>query len=385
MPRPPGPLPLHPPSYRHGALPDVLPSVVASLGAPVPGRAAALAMAPARRSVVVLLDGLGAELLRRRAGHAPFLRSLLADGQVLASGFPATTATSTASFGTGLAPGEHGLLGYQSRIPETGAVFDHLSWEGGPDPRSWQPASTIFELTAREGLAVARVGLPRFDGSGLSVAALRGGQFLGAATLARGVDACVRFVRRHPRGLVYLYWGDIDKAGHECGCDSPQWTAALEEADTELRRLAEQLPADTSLHVTADHGMVDVPFEQRTDLAGDPELDAGILATAGEPRAPHLYCRPGAAADVAATWASRFGDGALVRERPEAIAEGWFGPTAERNVERIGDVVVAFGPGLAVEDSRTSKPILLTLLGMHGSMTPAEVAIPLLTLPARST
>lgn len=377
------PPPLHPPSYAHGALPDVLPSVVAALGFPLPQRPAALPLPPARRSVVVLLDGLGAHLLARRAGHAPFLRSLLGDGRALVSGFPATTATSTASFGTGLAPGEHGLLGYQSLIPETGAVFDHLSWEGGPDPRGWQPEATVFELAASAGLAVARVGLPRFDGSGLTVAALRGGQFLGAQSLARGVEATLGFVRRHDRALVYLYWGDIDKAGHEAGCDSPQWVAALEEADAQLGRLAGQLPADTCLHVTADHGMVDVPFDQRVDLAADRELDAGIVATAGEPRAPHLYCRPGAATDVAATWSARFGDSALVRTREEAIAQGWFGPTAERNIARLGDVVVALGAGLAVEDSRTSKPILLTLLGMHGSMTPDETAVPLLTLPAR--
>ncbi|MEI2775411.1 MAG: nucleotide pyrophosphatase/phosphodiesterase family protein [Tetrasphaera sp.] len=384
MPLAPAPPPLHPPSYRHGALPDVLPSVLAALGHPLADRPASLVLPPARRSVVVLLDGLGAQLLGRRAGHAPFLRSLLGDGQVLASGFPATTATSTASFGTGLAPGEHGLLGYQSKIPETGAVFDHLSWEGGPDPRRWQPEATVFELAAAQGLAVARVGLPRFDGSGLTVAALRGGRFLGATTLQRGVAATVRFLRDHDQALVYVYWGDIDKAGHESGCDSPAWISALEHADEQLRRLAEQLPAHTSLHITADHGMVDVPFDQRIDLAVDRELDAGIVATAGEPRAPHLYCRPGAAAEVAATWSSRFGQSALVRVREQAIADGWFGPTAERNVARIGDVVVAFGAGLAVEDSRTSKPILLTLLGMHGSMTLEETAVPLLTLSARA-
>ncbi|MBK6887494.1 MAG: alkaline phosphatase family protein [Tetrasphaera sp.] len=381
---PPPSLPLHPPSYRHGALPDVLPSIVASLGFAPGHRRPSLILPPARRSVVVLLDGLGERLLRRRAGHAPFLRSLLDSNPALACGFPSTTATSMASFGTGLPPGAHGLLGYQSIIPGTGVVFDHLSWEHGPDPRAWQPESTVFERSVAAGLPVARIGLPRFDGSGLTVAALRGGRFFGANSLAAGVDAALRFVDRHQQALAYLYWGDIDKAGHETGCDSLPWTRALEEADTHLGRLAERLPADASLHVTADHGMVDVPFDQRIDLATDRELDAGIVAIGGEPRAPHLYCAPGAAADVAAAWSARFGERALVVEREAAIAAGWFGMTAERNRPRIGDVVVAFDAGLAVEDSRRSKPVLLTLLGMHGSMTPDEVEVPLLTLPPRA-
>ena len=156
----------------------------------------------------------------------------------------------------------------------------------------------------------------------------------------------------------------------------------MEEVDAELRRLAERLPAHASMHVTADHGMVDVPFGQRLDLAVDTELAAGVHLVAGEPRAPQLYCQPGAAADVAATWRSRFGERALIRLKGEAIADGWFGPFAERNADRLGDVLIAFDESLAVEDSRTSKPVLLTLLGMHGSMTLDEVTVPLLSVPA---
>lgn len=60
--RPPG---LHPPSYEHASLPNVLPAVAESLGMPL-GRARAgdLTLPPARSAVVVLLDGLGLELLR---------------------------------------------------------------------------------------------------------------------------------------------------------------------------------------------------------------------------------------------------------------------------------------------------------------------------------
>lgn len=377
------PLVLHPPSARHASLPQVLPSVAASMGVPGFGPADnTLGLAPARSSVVVLIDGLGERLLRRRSGHAPFLRSLLAAGASLECGFPATTATSLASLGTGLTAGGHGLLGYQLRIPGSDRLFDHLSWEGGPDPLAWQPSSTIFERVVGADVDVVRIGLGRFDGSGLTTAALRGGRYVAAASLAQGVRAALAALRRSPSVLVYLYWGEVDRVGHGHGCGSREWGAALEEVDAELRRLAERLPAHASMHVTADHGMVDVPFGQRLDLAVDTELAAGVHLVAGEPRAPRLYCQPGAAADVAATWRSRFGERALIRLKGEAIADGWFGPFAERNADRLGDVLIAFDESLAVEDSRTSKPVLLTLLGMHGSMTLDEVTVPLLSVPA---
>ena len=35
----------------------------------------------------------------------------------LTAGFPATTATSLGSLGTGRPPGQHGMLGYQVAIP----------------------------------------------------------------------------------------------------------------------------------------------------------------------------------------------------------------------------------------------------------------------------
>lgn len=380
-PRPPG---LHPPSYRHSSLPQVMPAVAASLGAAEPDAPAPdLVLAPARSAVVVLLDGLGLELLRRRAGHAPFLRSLLPTVTELACGFPATTATSLASLGTGKAPGEHGLLGYELADPaRAGAIFDHLSWVGQPDPRVWQPLPTVFESVQGQGLDVTRIGLPRFDGSGLTTATQRGGRFVGARSLALGVREAVRAVRGSDRALVYLYWGDIDQTGHLHGLDSPKWGAVLEEADAQLRRLAEQLPPHTSLTITADHGMVEVPFADRIDLARDAELDAGVRAITHEPRAPHVYTHPGAAPEVLATWRARLADQALVLSREQAIDEGWFGPVAPRNVERIGDLVVAMGERGAIEDSRTSKPILLQLLGLHGSVTQDEIAVPLLHHPA---
>ena len=53
---------------------DVLPAVVSALGVGAPTRPL-LTLAPTRRAVVVLVDGLGEQLLRRRAGHAPLLRT----------------------------------------------------------------------------------------------------------------------------------------------------------------------------------------------------------------------------------------------------------------------------------------------------------------------
>jgi hypothetical protein len=373
-----------PPVGPGPALADVLPSVARSLGVAWPGgeRRPGFDLPPTRRSVTVLVDGLGHDLLVRRAGHAPWLRSQLGTTRRVASGFPSTTATSMGTFGTGLAAGAHGLLGYEVLVPGADRLLNELSWEDGPDPRTWQPHATVFEAVAAAGIEVARVGPAYFDGSGLTNAALRGGRFVAAATLPQRVDATLAAVRSAPRAFVHLYWGELDKIGHVHGCDSWQWGDELESIDRELARLAARLPDDCSLTVTADHGMVDSPHDLRLDVAHEPLLAAGVRHLTNEARAPQLYVEAGARGDVHAAWTEVLGDRGIVRTREEAVAAGWFGTVAPDNLPRIGDVVVAMRGRFAVVDSRRARPELLALLGLHGSLSDDEVAVPVVHVPA---
>lgn len=369
------------PAYEAGGLAGVLPAVATSLSVPGMGDEA-LGLPPSNRAVVALIDGLGDELLRRRSGHAPFLRSLLPAGRRLAAGFPTSTATSLASLGTGLPPGVHGMFGYEAYDPQSQAVFNELTWQGGPDPRSWQPFETIFERAAAS-VEVTSVGLAKFAGSGLTAAALRGPGFVPAEELEAGVDATLAALRAAPRALVYLYWGRLDAIGHKFGCESWQWGDELERVDSALRRLAASVPAGTAIHVTADHGMVDTDAETRIDIGITPALAAGVRAVAGDARAPHVHVEPGAGADVLAAWRDFLGDRAWVAERDEAVEVGVFGRVDERVRDRIGDIVVALRGAYVVLDSRRQKPAMMALVGHHGALTEDEIAIPFLSIPPR--
>lgn len=367
------------------SLTEVMPAVAQVLGVRFerPGQqdpAGALQLPPARAVVVILVDGLGDLLLSERAGHAPFLRSLrrLPSSAALGVGFPATTVASLGSLGTGLPPGGHGLVALDVLDPARDRMFNELAWDEKVDPRSWQPQDTVFERVAASGLGVVRVGPGHFDGSGLTQAVQRGGRFVAAGTLAARADVVLAAIDSGTVSLAYLYWGELDKAGHERGCSSWQWANELESVDRTVQRLAESLPQDVLLVVTADHGMVDVPFAARLDVAHEPDLAAGVRHVGGEPRALHLYCEPGAAGDVQAAWSERLGAVMEVTSRGQAVAEGWFGAVRERVLPRIGDVVTAATGPVAVVDSRTARAESLRLLGLHGSRTDAERLVPLL-------
>jgi hypothetical protein len=88
---------------------------------------------------------------------------------------------------------------------------------------------------------------------------------------------------------------------------------------------------------------------------------------------------PGAAADVLLAWREVLGHRAWVVSRDEAIVEGWFGPVDPRLAPRIGDVVAAPAGPYAVVATK-ADPRQSALIGMHGSLTPADQLVPLLSL-----
>jgi hypothetical protein len=365
------------PGYGESSLADLGSSLLAALG--MVRATNPLGLPEADRVCLLVVDGLGWELLREHQAAAPFLSELAVSGRPLTAGFPAMTATSMASLGTGRPPGQHGVLGYQVMVPGEDRLLNSLHWDSRVDPVAWQPGSTIFERAAAAGITGFHVAHSALLRSGLSAAALRGSQPVAADTLgalaAQGADV----LRRSDRALALVYHSQLDSTGHEFGCSSDAWRYHLGQVDRLAEHLAGALPPGTAMYVTADHGMVDVAAQDKVDADTVPGLREGVALLGGDSRARHVYAEPGAAADVLAAWREVLGHRAWVVGRDEAIAEGWFGPVDPRLVPRIGDVVAA-ATGASGIVATEAEPLESALIGLHGSLTLAEQAVPLLTV-----
>jgi hypothetical protein len=366
------------PAYGERSLADLLPSVSALLG--VPGARDVLGLREhldgVRRVGVLLVDGLGTYQIPVLRPHAPILGDLT--GPTLTASFPSTTPVSLVTLGTGTPPGAHGILGFTVRRPD-GRVLSHIYWSDDPDPSEWQPVPTRFTTAAAAGVAVTTITRPEFEGSGLTESANRGGVFVGATDAEALAGEMLRALAgRDGPALVYGYHPDLDHAGHLAGVDSAAWQEAARGVDRLLDRLVTGLPPGTALLVTADHGQINIPYDQRFDLGVDPVLKAGVTGVAGEPRVRYLYTEPGARADVMAAYRSVLGSSAWVLTRDEAIEAGWFGPVPQGHRDRIGEVVVICLDRAVVLASGWEPPAVATLVGYHGSVTAAEMTIPLL-------
>jgi hypothetical protein len=384
------------PRYGAATLADVLPGVATALGVPV-GRGQLAAdplgltgiLGGARRVAVLLIDGLGADLIRAHAELAPTLAALSSPVGDLSAPCPSTTPVSLATLGTGLPPGSHGILGFVTLVPgESGATgadrtLNHVQWADDPDPEVWQARRTVFEQAETAGVSATAVGPYAYAGSGLTRAVYRGATYTSAVSHGDLCALVLGALAATPRALVYGYIPELDVTGHLRGVDSPSWRAQLAFVDRVVEELVAGLPDDAALLVTADHGMLDVPDVTRVDLDEEPDLADGVRLLAGEPRARYVHVEPGAEDDVLHRWREVLGHRAWVASREDAVASGIFGPVDDAVAARIGDVV-ALARGTWALTTPRLEPGPSRLAAYHGSLTATELAIPLLAAQGRA-
>jgi hypothetical protein len=371
-------LPQPDPAIPH--LADVVPSVLSAMG--VAGFDGGIPLPDITGACVLLIDGLGAELLDTYADDAPVLAGMR--GRTLHVGFPSTTAAGIAAIGTGCRSGEHGMVGLSFRLPGDG-VINALGWRLHPHgrdlrddfpPEDMQPTPTMFERAAASGVAVSVVSGAEFTNSGLTRAVLRGGRYIGVKALG-DLAASVRTALAG-NGFCYGYHGELDLLGHIYGPGSPAWRMQLKQVDRLVESIVEGLPRGTLLAVVADHGMVAIDASEVVDIDGSDALMDGVMAIGGEPRARHVYVAKGAREPVLAAWRETLAQRAWVVSREEAIGAGWFGDRVSDDARfRIGDVVAAARDAAGIV-RRTVEPLLSALIGQHGSLTDAEQRVPLL-------
>lgn len=305
----------------------------------------------------------------------------------LTAGFPSTTATSLTSLGAGATPGETGIVGHLLRLPGQDHLFNTLRWRlhgdghGHPDaltdfpPERVQPRRTVFQRAADAGVTAVQIGPGYQDGSGLSRASFRGGSFRTSFGVGDLVAGAADALRGADRALVYAYHPDLDTTGHARGPASDAWRYELAHTDRIAADIADRLPPGAALVVTADHGMIEL--SDRIDFDTHPDLGNGVAVLGGEPRARHVYTVPGAADDVRQTWTAVLGDAFSVLTRDEAVRSGWFGPrVSDECAARIGDLVVAARDTVGVVRS-AAEPVQALMIGHHGSLTEAELTVPL--------
>ena len=374
------------PDYLGGGLVNLIASVVEGRGGR--GRHATLALLhpdelePARNVVLLVIDGLGDNYLRREGRGGELERRRRG---AITSVFPSTTASAITTSYTGSAPLEHGLTGWFTYFGEAGYVASPLPFrtrgdniplrEKGFTPERAFPAAPIFGAMRTRSIVVT---YREIIDSDYNVHHCRGAERRAYATLEELVDEVERAVKSSAEHkFVYAYWPEYDAISHRYGSQGAHAGRELERIDEAFGRIVARLAGtESAILATADHGFIDVPPERSLELPS--ELAAMLkFPLCGERRVVYCHVHEAAAFQRRAQdWLGGRGEalpsGALV-------ADGWFGPgTAHaRFAERVGDVALVMHDNFTVKDWTPGEARHLHI-GNHGGASEDEMMIPLI-------
>lgn len=317
--------------------------------------------------VLMLFDGLGTEILGRYLPPSSLLRRHVA--AEISSVFPPTTTAATITVESGLAPIEHGWLGWSLYFEEIGAnvsIFPNtLSGSGGVPAadyhvaRRYLPYERLADKIKSAGKANAKIISPFAEPATVSVREI--------------CESIEQFCAEAGKKFVYAYWPQPDEDMHILGTSHGAVKRHIKEIEKELDRLCGKL-SDTLLIVTADHGIIDVTWRFLPEYPGVTRCLARTPWM--EPRAMAFAVLPGHEREFVREFNSAFGDCFVLFSREEALQAGLFGPGTPhpRANELLGDFTAAATGSVAIEVRERTEDVLRAA---HAGLTDAEMRVPL--------
>jgi len=320
-----------------------------------------------RNVVVMLFDGMGVNLLQEHLPEDAFLRRHLA--APISSVFPPTTVAATTTIQTGMAPVEHGWLGWTLYFKEAGAAVETFS---NRIAATGKPASekSLAEklLPTRSVIERVHEAAPDVDAELVSMRS-RYHTISAALSCARTASIC----RKKGRHYIYCYWINPDHFSHQYGIHSWQVHRNILRINHEVEKMCGRLQ-DTVVAVTADHGLIDTKWVYLEDhpalcrmLSREPSMES---------RAASLCVQDGMQEEFRKQFREAFGDQFILLTGDEVLACGLLGEGKENPRVRgfIGDFLAIAVGGYSLGYHRRKHE----LIGMHAGMTRDELTVPLI-------
>jgi hypothetical protein len=316
---------------------------------------------------------------------------------------PSTTASALTTLWTGEGAAAHGVIGYEMWAKAFGMIINNILHSpanaksdvgglsrAGFDPMDFMNKPLLGTHLRQHGVLPTTFIHSAIAHSGLSVMQMRDVQL---QTYVNEADLCVSLAKhihnqRGIREFIYVYYSDVDTLMHRyTATDSRvmlQFRAFSSMFDEGfLQKLSPEAAEETLLILTADHGSIATPAQDKFNLANHPELVYQlVMQPTCEHRLPILYIKPGREGKVrdyfAKTWPEEF-----VLINPEQALEGGLfgkGPFVDGVHDRLGDLI-AISRGNAYL-WWSSKPNLMA--ARHGGLSAEEMLAPFFALPLRN-
>lgn len=318
--------------------------------------------------MLMVMDGMGTSIIEKILPEDSFLRKHLK--KKITSVFPPTTVAATTTLQSGLAPCEHGWVGWTIYYPELGEnvdVFPNTKSDGSQAAeyrvaQKYQPyeaiETRIMETEEVKGYSISPFGTYHIDTF--------------EELLAGVEDLC----GRDEKNYAYVYWTEPDHCMHEKGWDSDEARCWVERIDRELELLSRKL-TDTLILLTADHGHMNSKNVSLTDYPSIMECIEHMPSI--EPRALAFDVKKGMEEQFEREFQKYFGEDFLLYTKQEVVQSQLFGKgeAHERFERSVGDYLAVAVGERTIFNSEEERDFFV---GMHAGMTEEEMIVPLIVI-----
>ncbi len=311
--------------------------------------------------VLMVLDGMGRHIIDKNCNNG----SILKTHQVmnLNSVYPPTTVAATTAFTTGLAPIESGWLGwhlylnnedpsitlFKNEINATKEKFTKFNVEDLLPRNYW-----YNNLKRAKHYTI----YPAWGENGVE-------------TLSEAFNKVQEICNKEESNFTYLYWDEPDALMHEYGTTSQIVKVKLLEIEEQVEKLANELPNETIVLITADHGLIDV---EPIELSNYPDFEDCLTKPfAGEGRFAQFYVKEGMQSTFEELFNKYFAESFMLMTKQEFIKSQMAGLNAVNSITQyaLGDYV-AIGTGSYYFTEKLSDDDLI-FKAHHAGITPEEM------------
>ena len=320
--------------------------------------------------VVILLDGMGVNVIRENLSGDGFFRRHLVTGY--SSTFPPTTVAATTAAMSGLYPNQSAWLGWTAYFPEIDKNVVYYSstdaetkeYVGFDAANTLLPYESVFDRINKAGGSAHPVS-PFIEPYPSS--------FEEIASMIK--ELCTADGEKY----IYAYYPEPDASMHRTGITSERSRDILRDLEKQIENLAVSLE-DTLLFVTADHGHTPIKSEILDDK---PEImECLVRYPSIEPRAVNFFVRDGMKERFEKLFRESFGDRFILFSKDEVKRLGLFG-VGSNHVKfdlMLGDYLAVATSDLALENISSNG-----FVSHHAGLTEDEMTIPLIAFSSQAS
>jgi len=340
----------------------------------------------AENIVLLVLDGLGYDYLKNLSSETYIAHHLK---ESITTVFPPSTGSAMTSIYSGLAPQQHASTGWWVYLKEFGLVSRILPYSNSIDYNVLgESISHVIDVTPLPSLMTRdyyAILSERIVDSEFTRNIVRNAKRLAYDNELGGLLNTVKGTINHSKGKKYIqaYWPYLDEVSHLLGPSSKEAQNHLLFIDAKIRNFIESIDGtSTTLIITSDHGLIDVPASNSIMTRDHPKLtDILVLPLCGDTRSVFCYVRPWQTDRFESYIQETFGDICEVHRSENLIEQEWFGlhEPNPKLLSRVGDYTLIFEKHYAILNSYPGREPP-ELLGHHGGVSSDEMLVPLIVI-----